>query len=152
MGFNWRPRFDPRVVHRELEIIKNDLHCNAVRICGLDIGRLMKAAEDALKQGLEVWLSPEMWEKSPERTLAYITKAAAAAERLRERWPDQLVFLVGSEFTLFMQGIVEGKNLTARMTHPNFIARVKAGDHNPPRSTYSWRGPTRRYEAFLAAR
>ncbi len=41
MGGNWRPNFDPRIVHRELGIIKNDLHCNAVRICGLDIDRLM---------------------------------------------------------------------------------------------------------------
>ena len=63
MGGNWRPSFDPKVVHRELEIIKNDLHCNSVRICGLDIQRLMVAAEDALKLGLEVWLSPEMWDK-----------------------------------------------------------------------------------------
>ena len=67
MGMNWRPTFDPGVVHRELEIIKNDLHCNAVRICGLDIDRLMKAAEDALGLGLEVWLSPELWNKSPRR-------------------------------------------------------------------------------------
>jgi len=64
MGGNWRPIFDSKIVHRELEIIKNDLHCNAVRICGLDIGRLMKASEDALKQGLDVLLSPEMWNKS----------------------------------------------------------------------------------------
>ena len=32
MGLNWRPVFDPAVVHRELEIIRDDLHCNAVRI------------------------------------------------------------------------------------------------------------------------
>jgi hypothetical protein len=44
-----RPIFDADVVHRELEIIKNDLHCNAVRICGLDIDRLMVATEDALQ-------------------------------------------------------------------------------------------------------
>lgn len=36
MGFNWRPSFDPKIVRRELEIIKNDLHSNAVRICGLE--------------------------------------------------------------------------------------------------------------------
>jgi hypothetical protein len=59
MGNNWRPIFDPNVVHRELEIIKNDLHCNSVRICGLDIDRLIIATKDALEQGLEVWLSPE---------------------------------------------------------------------------------------------
>ena len=43
LGQNWRPKFDMRTVHRELEIIKNDLHCNTVRICGLDIERLMSA-------------------------------------------------------------------------------------------------------------
>ena len=71
MGSQWRPKFDPKQVHRELEIIKNDLHCNTVRICGLDLKRLETAAEDALTQGLEVWLSPEMWDKpkkKPSRT------------------------------------------------------------------------------------
>jgi len=67
MGEDWRPTFDLHMVHRELEIIKNDLHCNTVRICGLDLDRLMTATEDALKQGLEVWLSPEMWDKSQKR-------------------------------------------------------------------------------------
>jgi hypothetical protein len=132
MGVNWRPVFEPEVVHRELEIIKNDLHCNAVRICGLDVDRLMMAAEDALKQGLEVWLSPEMWDKSREETFDYIVRAATAAETLRERWPDQLVFSVGSELTLFMQGIVEGKTFTKRLSHPSFWATVQAGKHNKP--------------------
>jgi len=50
----WRPVFDPPVVRRELEIIQSDLHCNAVRICGLDLGRLTFAAGEALKLGLEV--------------------------------------------------------------------------------------------------
>ena len=132
MGINWRPNFDPKVVHRELEIIKNDLHCNAVRICGLNIDRLMIAAEDALKQGLEVWLSPELWDKSQEKTLKYITKAATAAESLHQQWPDQLVFSVGSEFTLFMQGIIEGRRLMDRLRNPKNWVRVKAGEHNKP--------------------
>ncbi|HUZ57713.1 MAG TPA: hypothetical protein VMU83_02920 [Hanamia sp.] len=51
MGINWRPDFDLKIVHREIEIIKNDLHCNAIRICGVDISRLIVTAEDALKQG-----------------------------------------------------------------------------------------------------
>lgn len=38
-GPSTRPVFDPRVVHRELEIIRHDLHCNAVRICGTDTDR-----------------------------------------------------------------------------------------------------------------
>jgi hypothetical protein len=131
MSGNWRPQFDPNVVHRELGIIKNDLHCNAVRICGLDIERLMIAAEDALKQGLEVWLSPEMWDKGQERTLAYVTRAAAA-EKLRDKYPEQLAFLVGSELTLFMQGIVPGKSVMERMGSPASREILKAGKHNAP--------------------
>jgi hypothetical protein len=132
MGINWRPNFDPKVVHRELEIIKNDLHCNAVRICGFNIDRLMIAAEDALKQGLEVWLSPELWDKSQKNTLKYITKAATVAESLRQKWPDQLVFSVGSESTLFMQGIIEGRRLMDRLRNKKNWERVKAGEHNKP--------------------
>ena len=106
MGGNWRPVFNIKVVHRELSIIKNDLHCNSIRICGLDINRLMKASEDALEQGLIVWLSPEMWDKNQVETLDYILKAAASAEILRQKWPNRIVFSLGSELTLFMQGIV----------------------------------------------
>ncbi len=136
MGEHWRPTFDPKIVHRELEIIKNDLHCNAVRICGLAIDRLMMATEDALKQGLEVWLSPEMWDKSQEETLDYLVKAAAAVEQLRSDFPQQLVLSVGSELTLFMQGIVEGNNFLERMSHPAFWEQIKAGVHNKPLNAF----------------
>lgn len=134
--YNWRPLFDPKVVHRELEIIKEDLHCNAVRICGFGIGRLMAAAEDALRQGLEVWLSPEMWDKSEKETIKYVVEAAAAAERLRQQWPERLVFSLGSESTLFMQGIVEGRNLQQRLGNPNLWQKVKAGEHNKPLNAF----------------
>ncbi len=136
LGANWRPNFDARVVNRELEIIKQDLHCNTVRICGLDIDRLMVTCECALKQGLEVWLSPEMWDRSQEETLRYITKAAEAAEDLRQRWPELLTFSLGSELTLFMQGIVEGNNFFERMNNPSFWENVKAGKHNKPLNAF----------------
>ena len=115
LGGNWRPVFDMHVVHRELEIIGGDLHCNAVRICGRDIARLLAAGEDALKLGLEVWLSPELWNKNPKRTLAYVLEAATAAESLRSRWPGRVVFSVGSELTLFMRGIIPGRSLIGRV-------------------------------------
>jgi hypothetical protein len=57
----------------------------------------MTTAEDALKQGLEVWFMPVMVYKSPQETLAYITRAAAEAEELRQQWPERLVFVVGGE-------------------------------------------------------
>jgi hypothetical protein len=136
MGEQWRPIFDSRQVHRELEIIKQDLHCNAVRICGLDLNHLLLATEDALTQGLDVWFSPEMWDRSQEETLDYLVKAAAAVEQLRSSFPQHLVLSIGSELTLFMQGIVEGYNLFERMGNPTFWENIKAGSHNKPLNAF----------------
>jgi hypothetical protein len=53
-----REPFDPEVVGRELGVIGEDLHCNAVRVTGGDPDRLELAASHAAEVGLEVWLSP----------------------------------------------------------------------------------------------
>ena len=110
-----RPIFDPVITHRELEIIRHDLHCNAVRISGTEIARLVATAEDA--QGFEVWLSPCLHDKDPQETLAYTVDCAAAAEKLRQQWP-QLVFILGSELTWFMRGILKGDNFFERLGNP----------------------------------
>jgi hypothetical protein len=70
-GTNWHPEFDLAEVRRELQIIAEDLHCNAVRICGQDVGRLAEAGAVALELGLEVWFSPELWDHEAEETLGY---------------------------------------------------------------------------------
>ena len=134
-GSFMRPTFDADVAHRELEIIKNDLHCNAVRICGLDIDRLMVAAEDALQQGLEVWIAPRMFEKSEQETFDYTVECAKAAETLRRQWP-RLVFTLGCELTIFMQGIVEGNTLLERMGNPSFWENIKTGKHIKPLNAF----------------
>ena len=97
-----------------------------------DIERLKVASEDALKQGLEVWFSPEMWDRSPDDTLQYLADAASAAETLRLQFPEKIKFSVGSELTLFMQGIVEGDNVFGRMNNPSFWGYIQAGKHNKP--------------------
>jgi len=132
MGFNWRPSFKPEEVRRELQIIKEDLHCNAVRISGQDIARLTIAAQYAVEQGLEVWFYPTMWDRSPEETLQYLVRAARAAEEVRQLGKDQVVFVAGGELTLFMRGILEGGSFRARLANPSFVTKVKAGDHNKP--------------------
>jgi hypothetical protein len=142
------PKWDqnPALVHRELEIIKTGLHCNAVRIRARDIGRLTAVAEDALRHGLEVWFSPERWNKSPDTTLRYVTRAAAAAEELRARWPGQLVFSVGNELTLFMRGIVKGRTMNERV--PAIRAAIRSGDHNRPLNAFLARASTAVREVF----
>ena len=94
-GGRSRPVFSPQVARRELEIIQGDLHCNAVKIGGHDLERLTAAAQFALELGLEVWLSPGLFDKSPQATLRYVADAARTAETLRQRWPGRLVFCVG---------------------------------------------------------
>ncbi len=126
-----RPSFDGKIVQHELEIIKQDLHCNAVRIQGLDLDRMKTASEIAGVLGLEVWFSPEMFEKSQEETFDYLVKAAVVAEALRKDNP-KIVFSLGSELTLFMQGILEGNNLMERMGSPSFRESVMAGKQNKP--------------------
>ena len=136
MGFNWRPVFDPKVVRRELQIIKEDLHCNAVNIGARDINRLVTAATAALEQGLEVWLSPLLWDKSEDETIAYLVRAARPLEALREKWPDKVVLSVGGESTLFMQGILPGKDIMQRLRSPKFRASIMSGEHNGPLNAF----------------
>jgi hypothetical protein len=57
-GKTSRESFDPEVVRRELAIIRDDLHCNAVQVTGGDPARLELAARCAAELGLEVWFSP----------------------------------------------------------------------------------------------
>ena len=111
--FLTRRVFDPAATRRELQIIRDDLHCNAVHFQGTDIGRLTTAAADALNLGLRVWLSPELFEKSRDATLAYLAKAAAAARAV----PGRLVFCVGTESSLFTRGIVPGRTVGRRIAH-----------------------------------
>lgn len=129
MRRQWRPVFDLAVVRRELEIIRNDLHCNAVRLQGLDPARLDAAAEIALPLGLEVWYSPELWDRRPGPTLRYLQRAARSAEALRQRWPDRVVLSVGSELTLFMQGFLPGRNVLRRLENPRLAELVRSGTH-----------------------
>lgn len=139
MGGNWRPDYDPHIVRRELQIIAEDLHCTAVKICGRDSARLVVASEAALEAGLEVWFSPELWNRSPAATLEYINQAAVTAGKLRTRWPGRVVFSVGTELSFFMRGILEGATYRRRTRHQALRRQIISGVSD------------RRLNAFLSA-
>lgn len=107
-----RPDFDPAVVSREMEIIKGDLGCSAVRIFGEDVDRLRIAAQSALDVDLRVWLSPDLFNAKKSRWLEYLDRCARMAQQLGS--PD-IVFVVGRELTFFMRGLVIGKDAFGRM-------------------------------------
>lgn len=145
-GVNWRPDCTPALVRRELEIIKTGLHCTAVKLRGRDIGRVMVAAQDALVQGLEVWLSPELWNRSPDVTIRYISRAAAVAEELHTRWPGRVVFSVGTELTLFMRGVVAGRTSGRRVRALRKV--LTTGTHNGPLNAFLTRATGAAREVF----
>ena len=123
-GPSTRPRFATRLVDRELEIIRDDLGCNAVRICGTDTAWVTRAAKHALSLGLEAWLCPELFEHDEADTLRYIACAARSAEELRRRWPGRVVLSVGTELSIFMHGILSGAHFTERIASPALLEQL----------------------------
>jgi hypothetical protein len=109
-----REIFDPDVIAREIGIIRNELHCNAIRISGIDTERIVKAAEIALKLGMAVWFSPTLHYRSQGDTLKHIAGAATAAENLRRNFHN-LIFVAGCELSLFTHGFVKGETGNDRL-------------------------------------
>jgi hypothetical protein len=112
-GSTTREPFDPRVVKREMQIIRNDLHCNAVRVTGGYPERLEIASIYAAEAGLEVWFCPFTHDLTSEELLKVLADCAERAERLRQRGAE-VVFLTGSELSLMTAGILPGDSLEDR--------------------------------------
>ncbi|MFE7599235.1 hypothetical protein [Streptomyces sp. NPDC057494] len=106
-GRTSRADFDPAVVRRELAVIRDDLHCNAVQIIGGDPERLELAAAAAADLGLEVWFSPYPLELDPEQILTLFRDCAERAERLRGRGAA-VVFVTGVELSVMNRGFLPG--------------------------------------------
>ncbi|MFB4306784.1 hypothetical protein [Actinomadura sp. GTD37] len=113
-GRNSRERFDPALAERELRIIRDDLHCNAVRVTGGDPDRLEMAATLAADLGLEVWFSPYPLELTTEEMLTLFADCAERAERLRRRGAE-VVFVTGAELSLMNKGFLPGDSLDERV-------------------------------------
>jgi hypothetical protein len=114
-GGSTRERFDAGLVSRELRIIREDLHCSAVRLTGGSVDRLELAAAHAADAGLEVWVSPFTCDLNTDDLLAFLADTADRAERLR-RDGAAVVLLVGSELSLFNQGFLSGERLEDRLS------------------------------------
>lgn len=109
-GVSTHEPFDPDVVKREMRVIREDLHCTAVRITGGDPDRLEVAAAHAAEAGLEVWFSPFTCDLTTDELLDFLADCADRAERLR-RQGAEVVFVTGAELTLFTEGFQPGHTL-----------------------------------------
>jgi hypothetical protein len=113
-GTSTHEPFDPEVVRREMRVIRDDLHCTAVRITGGDPDRLEIAATHAADAGLEVWFCPFTNGLTQDELLALLADCAERAERLRRRGAE-VVLLTGSELSLFTVGFLPGETLAERL-------------------------------------
>ncbi|MCF2127094.1 hypothetical protein L1I79_11710 [Strepomyces sp. STD 3.1] len=108
--------FDPGVVRRELAIIRDELHCNAVQIIGGDPDRLELAAGAAADLGLEIWFSPYPLELDPEQILTLLRDCAERAERIRHQGAA-VVFVAGVELSVMNRGFLSGESPEERVEH-----------------------------------
>ncbi len=106
--------FDPVTVRRDLQAIRDDLHCTAVRVTGGDPERLELAARHAADLGLEVWFSPFTYELGQEALLALLVDCADRAERLRQQGA-RVVLVIGAELSLFTHGFLPGETAEMRL-------------------------------------
>jgi hypothetical protein len=113
-GTSTREPFDPEVVRREMRVIRDDLHCTAVRITGGDPERLKIAATHAADAGLEVWFCPFTNGLTQDALLDLLADCAERAERLRRRGAE-VVLLTGSEISLFTDGFLPGDTVQERL-------------------------------------
>jgi hypothetical protein len=113
-GASSRPTFDLAVVRRELAIIRDDLHCNAVRVTGGDPERLDAAAQIAAEAGLEVWFSPFTCDLTEAEMLDLLTDCAGRAERLRQQGAA-VVLVTGAELSLLNHGFLPGATIGERV-------------------------------------
>ncbi|WP_406057126.1 hypothetical protein OG462_11820 [Streptomyces sp. NBC_01077] len=109
-----RERFDPVTVERELRVIRDDLHCTAVRVTGGDPERIELAATFALDLGLEVWFSPYPLELTADEMLPLFADCAERAERLRRRG-GEVVLVTGAELSLMNKGFLPGDSIDERV-------------------------------------
>ncbi|MFI6782439.1 hypothetical protein [Micromonospora sp. NPDC050276] len=106
--------FDADTVRNDLRVIREELHCDAVRITGGVQDRLELTARLAAEAGLEVWYCPFTNGLDRDELRAFVLDGAERAERLR-RGGASVVYLTGSEISMFTDGFLPGRDLAERM-------------------------------------
>lgn len=103
-GYLSREVWNETVIRRDIQAIRDDLHCNAINIYGSDVGRLQECATFALQSGLHVWLQPRLIDSQPEAMLTHLSAVAQIAEPLRQH--GSVTLNIGCELSVFMSGLI----------------------------------------------
>lgn len=109
-----RKDFTPGTVRRDMAVIADDLHCDAVRISGRDPERLSIASRYAAAAGLEVWFAPFPVDLPADQLLPFLTDCARLAEQVR-RDGAEVVYVCGCEMSAFCGGFIPGDTYGDRL-------------------------------------
>jgi len=112
---------DPR---RDLEVIRDELHCTTVLLYGKHIGRLAATARTARRLGLDVWLQPRLPDQSRRKVLEHLGMAASAAETVRAEH-GRVTFVAGCEHSLFTNGLIPGPHTFVRLKLLRLLPRLQ---------------------------
>lgn len=108
-----RTIFASSSVKRDMQTIRDELHCTAVRISGSIPERLTIAAEHAAEAGLEVWFSPFPCDLTTDEMLSLFVECATHAEVLR-RNGAKVILVTGGELSIFGRGFLPGDDFFSR--------------------------------------
>jgi len=118
-GTSSRKIWRPDDVERNLEVIADRLHCNAVNIYGSDLAKIVTTAEIAQRRGMIVSVQLRSIDLNRAGVLAAVASAADAAQALSRRAP--VILNVGCEFSLFARGFLPGRTFLTRMRSMFFM-------------------------------
>lgn len=106
--------WDRATMQRDVNVIRDELHCNTISFFGAEIGRLTEAAAFAAEKGMHVWIQPRLFHARQADVLQHLAATARAAGQLSERYPS-IVLNTGCEASLFTAGIIPGNSLESRI-------------------------------------
>ncbi|MFF9086404.1 abortive phage infection protein [Streptomyces sp. NPDC014991] len=101
-------------MREDVRVIRDDLYADTVDVTGDGVERLTATAAEAAERGLRVWLQPTLGDVPERDILEHLAETGRFAERLR-RQGAAVDLSVGSEFSLFVPGIVPGDTVLERV-------------------------------------
>ena len=122
--YSWQPAFKPPEIEEmieDLEVIRCELGCNAIRIFGDFETDMLECARQALSQGFKVIaLSPRYIGLDTEETERRVTDFARKVQHLLNlaQPSTSIVLFVGNELTLDTKDLADDRrDLRTQMTH-----------------------------------
>lgn len=112
--FTSRMELPEAFMSKEIEAIRDQLHCNSISIFSSDPDRIEQTATLAADSGLQVWIQSRLVDTGVDETLATLETVATTAETFRSQGHD-IVLDVGCEFTFFTDGIIPGESFAERI-------------------------------------